>query len=90
MTRNARMMPSDRTGFVIYQQALARDALHRGEVGAARGALRVLRTSDFFGGASVSESYFAVLRDHRSSEDEVRDAVTALVKLRPVGIGSGS
>jgi hypothetical protein len=81
------MTQSDRTGFVIFQQALARQALYRGELGAARGALRVLRTSDFFGGASVSESYFAVLRDHRSTEDEIRDAVTALVKLRPAGMG---
>ena len=90
MKPSARMTQSDRTGFVVFQQALARQALHRGEIGAARGALRVLRTSDFFGGAAASESYFAVLRDHRSTEDEVRDAVTALVKLRPVGIGSGT
>ena len=88
MTRDLQMTSTDRTGFVLFQLALARQALYRGELGAARGALRVLRTSDFFGGATASESYFAVLRDHRSTEDEVHDAVAALIALRPAGIGS--
>lgn len=76
---------SDRVGFVRFQQRLARMALHRRELGAARAALRVLRTTDFYGGAEVCESYLAVLRDHRSTEAEVRRAIEALVELLPAG-----
>ncbi len=79
---------SDRVGFVRFQQRLARMALDRRELGAARAALRVLRTSDFFGGAVVCESHFAVLRDPRSTEAEIRGAIEALIELRPAGAGA--
>lgn len=81
---------SDRTGFVRFQQRLARMALDRRELGAARAALRVLRTSDFFGGAKACEGHFAVLRDQRSTEEEIRQAIEALIALRPVGAGVAS
>jgi hypothetical protein len=87
MRADAKMTGSDRTGFVVFQLSVARTALRQGELRAARGALRVLRTTDFFGGAAVAESYFAVLRDLRSGEDELREAIAAIVNLRPVGLG---
>ncbi len=74
-----------RAGFVRFQQGLAREALFRGSVGAARIALRVLQTSDFAGGPPVSERFIAVLRDARSSDDEVLAAVRALIELGPAG-----
>lgn len=76
---------SGRAGFVQFQQRLARTALERGELGAARVALRVLKSSDFVGGAQASEAYLAVLRDHGASEADTRDAIAALVSLRPAG-----
>jgi hypothetical protein len=81
------MNTSNRFGFVQFQQRLARMALARREFGAARAALRVLRTSDFFGGAVACEGYFAVLRDHRSTEAEIREAIAAIIALRPAGAG---
>ncbi len=81
------MKGTDRTGFVVFHLAVARSALRHGDLGAARTALQVLRTTDFVGGASVAESHFAVLRDNRSTPDEVRDAVTLLLNLRPMGLG---
>ncbi len=80
------MKGSDRTGFVVFHLAVARSALRHGELGAARTALQVLRTTDFVGGGAVAESHFAVLRDNRSAADEVRDAVTVLLNLRPIGL----
>ncbi len=76
---------SNRTGFVQFQQRIARMALEHGELGAARVALRVLRASDFAGGAPACEAYFAVLREHQASEREVRDAIAALVRLPAAG-----
>jgi hypothetical protein len=74
-----------RSGFVRFQQGLAREALFRGSVGAARVALRVLQTTDFAGGAEVSENFLSVLRNARSSEEEVLGAVRALIELGPAG-----
>lgn len=78
------MTPSDRAGFVRFQQELAREALMRGHLGAARLALRYLRPDDFVGSA-VSQPLLAVLRDMKSTEDQVLRAVSALVRLRPAG-----
>ena len=82
------MRGDDRTGFVVVQLSVARMALSYGDLATARKALRGLRTTDFFGGARVAESHLAVVRDHRSSDDEIRDAIAVLVNLRPVGIGA--
>jgi hypothetical protein len=76
---------SNRAGFVEFQQRLARMALDRGELGAARAALRVLRSSDFVGGATACETYFAPLREPRATEAEIRQAIAALVRLHPAG-----
>ncbi len=82
------MRGTDRISFVVIQLSAARVALGRGDLPAARMALRRLRTVDFFGGAAATESHLAVLRDHRSSDDEVREAASILVNLRPAGIGA--
>ena len=79
------MSSNYRAGFVRFQQGLAREALFRGSVGAARTALRVLTTSDFAGGAAVSESSLTVLRDLRATEAQVLCAVRALIELGPAG-----
>jgi hypothetical protein len=84
------MSEAPRTGYVQFQQRLARMALDRGQLGAARAALRVLRTSDFFGGAAVSEGHLAVIREQRSSEADLREAIAALLRLRPAGSGRPS
>lgn len=76
---------SNRTGFVQFQQRLARLALGRGELGAARAALRVLRPGDFSGDAAACERFLAVLREQRSAEEAVREAIAILVQLRPAG-----
>ncbi|HWM87507.1 MAG TPA: hypothetical protein VNO33_16755 [Kofleriaceae bacterium] len=74
-----------RAGFVRFQQGLAREALQRGRVGAARVALRVLQSSDFATGADISERFLTVLRNTRSTEEEVLAAVRALIELGPAG-----
>ncbi len=79
------MSSSYRAGFVRFQQGLAREALFRGSLGAARTALRVLNTSDFAGGAAVSEDLLTVLRDVRATEDQIFGAVRALLDLGPAG-----
>lgn len=81
----AEMAFDSRAGFVRFNQQLARLALARGGVEAARRALRVLRTTDFAGGAAVSQGYLAILRDHRASEGDVRQALMALAELGPAG-----
>jgi hypothetical protein len=86
MMSRSTTMPSDyRAGFVRFQQELARQALFRGSVGAARTALRVLKSSDFAGGAEVCGDFLTVLKNARSSEDEVIAAVRALIELGPAG-----
>jgi len=76
---------NNRAGFVQFQQRLARMALDRGELGAARAALRVLRSSDFIGGADACEAYFATLRDPRATPGAIQDAIAALIRIRAAG-----
>ena len=72
-----------RAGFVEFHQVLARQALDVGQVGAARAALRVLRTSDFSAETHIAEALLAVLRDSRSSEEEMAEAVLRLTSMTP-------
>jgi hypothetical protein len=72
-----------RSGFVRFQQELACQALLAGSIGAARLALRVLRPGDFAGEPAVIAKYLKRLRDARSSDDEILEAVRALIALRP-------
>jgi hypothetical protein len=71
----------DRAQLVESHQHTAREALEVGQIAAARAALRTLRASDFAGQAQMVEGLLAVLRDSRSSEDEVSDAISRLVRL---------
>ena len=64
---------------------LARQAYARGSIAEARRALLTLAATDFAGGAPVSRDPLAVLRDHRASDQDVRDAVLRLIELRPRG-----
>ena len=70
--------------FVYHQQDLARRALHLGSPGAARAALRALYGVDFVDSKSATE-HLGVLRDPTSPQDEVMQALRALVQLTPVG-----
>jgi hypothetical protein len=70
-----------RAGFVEFHQMLARQALEIGQVGAARAALRVLRVSDFAQNAPLAEALLAVLRDSRSSEEELAEAAQRIAHL---------
>lgn len=79
------MMTSHRGGFVRFQQDLARQALFRGQLGAARVALRVLQTSDFAGGAPVSAVFLAVLRDPKATDHDLIEAIHALIHLGAAG-----
>lgn len=72
-------------GFVRFQQALAREALRLHQLGAARAALRVLRSSDFVVPPALSEQFLAVLRSPRSTDEEVAAAVRRLIELGPAG-----
>ena len=72
-----------RAGFVRFQQGLARQALVRGSLGAARLALRVLRPRDFAGGEPVCGRYLDTLRNFRAAEQEIVDAVRALIDMSP-------
>lgn len=70
-----------RAGFVEFHQELARQALDAGEIGAARAALRVLRTTDFTASETDAEGLLAVLRDNRSTPDEIAEAARRLTRL---------
>ncbi len=76
-----------RAGFVEFHQLLARQALDAGELGAARAALRVLRTSDFGDQSSVAEALLGVLRDSRTPEDEIAAAARQLTRMPPSPTG---
>jgi hypothetical protein len=78
-------MRSRTPGFVRFQQGLAREALRLQQLGAARAALRVLRSSDFTVPPAFSEHFLAILRSPRSSEEEVAAAVRGLIELDPAG-----
>ena len=73
-----------RAGFVEFHQLLARQALDVGRVGAARAALRVLRTTDFSNEAQVAEMLLAVIRDSRSTDEEIAEAILRLTRLEPM------
>lgn len=73
-------LPADRTRFVEFHQNLARHALDIGQTRAARAALRVLRTTDFAGQTNV-EGLLAVLRDSRSTEEEIVEAARRITQL---------
>ncbi len=79
-------MTRERAASIRFQLQLARQAVARGAFAAARMALRQLRASDFAGGSAVADGHFAVLHDHRATEDQVRDAVRALVGMRAGGV----
>jgi hypothetical protein len=79
-----------RAGFVEFHQLLARQALDAGEVGAARAALRVLRTSDFIDETALAEALLGVLRDSRSPEDEIATAARRLTHMLPSPARRGS
>ena len=70
-----------RTGFIEFHQRLARKALTLGRLGAARAALRTLRTTDFVG--HPVEPHLATLRDSTATPDQVAEAAAALVALPP-------
>lgn len=70
-----------RSGFVEFHQNLARHALSMGQLGAARAALRALRTTDFVGHAI--DVHLAVLRDSGATSDAVTSAAHALLSLAP-------
>jgi hypothetical protein len=71
---------------VGFRQQLARQALSRGGLDAARRILWSLNTQDFAGGPEVSETFLTVLRNPQSAEAEIRIAVTSLLTLRAAGV----
>ncbi len=79
-------MTRERAAAIRFQLQLARQAAQRGAFGAARIALRQLSAGDFAGGDALTGPHFQVLHDHRASDDAVREAVSALVALRPAGV----
>ncbi len=76
----------EREQFVHHQQDLARRALHLGSPGAARAALRALYGVDFVDSQRAME-LLRTLRDPSAPQDEVMEAVHALIQLEPVGEG---
>jgi len=74
-------MSRDRSGYVTVRQHMARQALADGQIGAARAALRPLKSTDFAGYEQVVEALLAVVRDNRSSDQEVSEAATRLLRL---------
>lgn len=79
-------MTRERAASIRFQLQLARQAASRGAFGAARLALSQLSAGDFAAGAAVTGRHLAVLRDHKATEDQIREAVHALVDLRPGGM----
>jgi len=79
-------MTRERAAGIRFQLQLARQAAARGAFSAARLALRQLSVSDFAGGPAVAGGHFAVLNDHRATDDQVREAVRALLGLRAGGV----
>lgn len=74
-------MSRDRGGFVTVRQHMARQALADGQISAARAALRPLKSGDFAGHEQVVEALLAIVRDSRSSDQEVSDAAMRLLRL---------
>jgi hypothetical protein len=74
-------MSRDRSGYVTVRQHMARQALADGHIAAARAALRPLKSTDFAGYEQVVEALLAVVRDNRSSDQEVSEAAMRLLRL---------
>lgn len=77
------MRSRHRIGPVQFRQQLARDAMFRGGLDAARSALSTLQAEDFAGGPAVSQRFLTVLRKSGATEEELRAAIDALLHLRP-------
>ena len=73
-----------RAGFINHQRALARDALDRGLIRAARSALRLLVPEDF-NDSPEADRHLEILRARDADERDVRKAATALIGLVPRG-----
>jgi hypothetical protein len=71
----------DRSGYVAARQHMARQALADGQIAAARAALRPLKSTDFSGHEQVVEALLAVVRDSGSTDQEVSDAASRLLRL---------
>lgn len=78
-------MSRERMAATRFQLQLARQAASRGAYAAARMALRQLTPGDFAGGVAVTGRFLAILHDQAATDEQVRDAVRALVTLRPGG-----
>ena len=76
-------MARDRSGYVAARQHMARQALADGQIAAARAALRPLKSSDFNGYEQVVEALLAVVRDSRSTEQEISEAAARLLRMGP-------
>ncbi len=61
--------------------AMLSDALAREQYSEARAALRKVRAADFDGDAAIVEACLGVIRDLRSSEEELADAIRDLCSL---------
>lgn len=73
-----------RAGFINHQRALARDALDRGLIRAARSALRLLVPEDF-NDVAEADRILGTLRARDADEREQRAAAAALICLLPRG-----
>jgi len=86
LTEGAVQMTREQAASIRFRLQLARQAASRGAFGAARLALSQLTAGDFAAGAAVTAQHLAVLRDYRATEDQIREAVHALVGLSPGGM----
>ena len=80
-TGNIPQIQRDRSGYVAARQHMARQALADGQIAAARAALRPLKTTDFNGYEQVVDALLAVVRDNRSSDQEVSEAAARLLRM---------
>jgi hypothetical protein len=78
-------MTRERAAATRLQLQMARQAALRGAFASARLALRQLDAGDFAAGIDLTGPPLAVLRDHLSSDAQIRDAVHVLIGLRPAG-----
>jgi len=76
--------PDWRRGYVERQLSIARQALCLGSAAAARAALRVLSGEDFADTRTATEN-LRTLRDRKSDDDQILDALHRLCSLEPRG-----
>ncbi len=76
--------PDWRRGYVERQLSIARQALCFGSAAAARAALRVLSGEDFADTRTATEQLRTV-RDRKSDDDQVLQALHRLCSLEPRG-----